>query len=112
MLPRTDHAFYPLSHRHVEEFTPASPGVYALAILLANGTHHVFHSAETVDLRSTLLAVAAGEEPVLPPNLREYLARFQCYLRYDLLESPPRWPLDLTESALAPLQQPVAICPN
>jgi hypothetical protein len=115
MRPRYDDGFYPLSRWHVEEFTPAAPGVYALAILLANGTHHVFHSTETVDLRTTLLAVAAGEEPLLPPFMREYLSHFQCYLRYDLLEAPPRRAGEVarTPSDLGPLgERPFMLSSN
>lgn len=81
-------AFYPLTQHLLHSHIPSAPGTYALAVRLANGTHHVFLTGETENLHEGLWTMLFADHSDLPVPIREYLERFQCYLAYELIPEP------------------------
>jgi hypothetical protein len=88
MYGHSHDGFFPLSQHHVEQFIPASPGAFSLAVRLASGAHYSVYSAESEDLQESLRRVYRGDLSGLPPSLHEYLERFQCYISYYVFQPP------------------------
>jgi hypothetical protein len=84
MLELTHNGYYPLSAEALKRIAPAQPGVYSLAVRLANGVHKTFFTSQTDNVFRSLeeLLQAEAGDPRIPGTVRECLERYRCYFSY------------------------------
>jgi hypothetical protein len=85
MLELEHNGFYPLSAEHLNEYVPARPGVYMLAIRLVNGVHQIFFTSQSDNLFSSLRRISEGDHSLLPPTAIRCLEQFQPYFNFFMI---------------------------
>jgi hypothetical protein len=87
MMELEHNGYYPLTREHLDMYVPSRPGIYMLAIRLANGVHQTFFTSQSDNvygsLRKVLTRDTAGLQ--LSQEVHECLARYQCYFSYWIL---------------------------
>ena len=84
MLEIEHNGFYPLTREHLDMYVPSRPGIYMLALRLANGVHQTFFTSQSDNVYGSLRKVLFGETASLQlsPEVHECLAKYQCYFSY------------------------------
>jgi hypothetical protein len=82
MIEVIHNEFQPLTKQYLSLYVPSGPGVYMLAVQLANGVHQTFYTSETDNLYKSLRSVYRKNESHLPGIVIEYLRKYQCYFTY------------------------------
>jgi len=82
MLELEHNGYYPLTREHLNLYVPSRPGVYMLAVRLANGVHRTFFTSQTDNLYKSLNSIFRGDSTTLAPVIAEHRDRFQCYFTY------------------------------
>ena len=82
MLELEHNGYYPLTEEHLNEYVPARPGVYMLAVRLVNGVHRTFFTSQSDNLYTSLRRVNEGDYSFLPLSARTCIERFQPYFNF------------------------------
>ena len=82
MFELEHNGYYPLTESHLNEYVPARPGIYTLAIRLVNGVHHTFFTTQSDNLYASLRKIADGDHSFLPLSAKTCMERFQPYFTY------------------------------
>lgn len=88
MLELQRHGYYPLTRSGLGEIVPPRPGIYLLAIRLANGVHQPFYTDQTDNLYRGLSAFLGTDVEELPDAARMYLDKFQAYFTFYEILNP------------------------
>jgi hypothetical protein len=106
MMELHRNGYYPLTGDRLCELVPQRPGIFLLAIQLANGVHQPFYTDQTENLYRSLSAFLEWEDQALPEMARMYLEKFQAYFTfYEIVN--PAYRRDI-EKLLAMTADPVA----
>jgi hypothetical protein len=79
MIEILHNEYLPLTRQNLSRCVPTGPGIYMLAVQLANGVHQIFFTSQTDDLYHSLRGVLRKDETHIPPIVMEYLKKYQCY---------------------------------
>ena len=82
MLELEHSDYHPLTREHLNLYVPSRPGVYMLAVRLANGVHRTFFTSQSENLYKSLHSIFHGDASTLSPVIVEHKERFQCYFTY------------------------------
>ena len=84
MLELQHNGFYPLTEEHLNMHVPSQPGIYLLAVRLANGVHRTFYTSQSDNLYKSLRNIVSPGDDALQSSetVREYLSRYRCYFSY------------------------------
>ena len=85
MLELEQSKFHTLTKDHLDEYVPSCPGVYILAIRLANGVHQVAYTSQADNLYGSLRSIIE-REPTVSSIVHEILNRYQCYFSYVVID--------------------------
>ncbi|HTK82895.1 MAG TPA: hypothetical protein VL633_11425 [Bacteroidota bacterium] len=85
MLELENNGFYPLTDEHLNAYVPMRPGVYMLAVRLANGVHENFFTSQSDNLHESLKRILEGDYSHLPPAAQACLGNFQPYFNYFII---------------------------
>jgi hypothetical protein len=106
MLELQRNGYYPLTGERLGELVPERPGIFLLAVRLANGVHQPFHTDQTENLYRSLSAFLERETQEVPEVARIYLEKFQAYFTFYEIVNPD-YRRDI-EKLLAMTADPVA----
>jgi hypothetical protein len=91
MIEVIHNEYLPLTRQNLSRCVPTGPGMYMLAVQLANGVHQIFFTSQTDDLYRSLRSILRKDETHIPPIVMEYLKKYQCYFAcyamFDLKEN-------------------------
>ena len=85
MLNVENNGYYPLTAECVDKYVPSRPGIYMLAIQLANGVRQNFCTTQSENLYRSLQRLVDGDTCGLPTEIHEHMTRFQCYFTYYII---------------------------
>jgi hypothetical protein len=82
MISIKKNGYSPLRSEYINGYVPSQPGVFALAVYLANGTYHPIYTTESDNLQDGLAGLLKPEEAAVPEEITEYLRTYQCYFTF------------------------------
>jgi hypothetical protein len=88
MVELEQNGYYPLTKGCLELSVPMRPGIYMLAIRLANGVQQNIFTSQSENLYTSLRKLAEGDLSQLPRDVATCLDRYQCYFTYFVILRP------------------------
>jgi|ERR1051326_8018715 hypothetical protein len=82
MVELEQNGYYPLTEESLDLAVPSRPGIYMLAIRLANGVQQTIFTSQSENLYLSLRKLAIGDWEHLPPDVFTCLGRYRCYFTY------------------------------
>ena len=88
MLTIEHNGYYPLTEENLDRFVPRQPGIYTLAVQLANGVHHNFFTSQSDNLYRSLRTVSLKDPCLVPSIVLDYMSHYRCYFTYFVILKP------------------------